>query len=142
MRNLGVHLGTLCRDYPSLKRTRLTWPSERQQNHTHFAPLLGITVRQAKDTLQRLHRQPGLLCRDREVPHDEHPLSVCSVKSQLYLCLDLLLVGHLGVVHECATARVGWLIARRGILETLDNGRLTTPIVSYNDGDGRKELDD
>ena len=64
------------------------------------------------------------------------------MKPQLDLCLDLLLVRHLGVVHECATTGVGWLIARRGILETLDDSRLTTPVVSYDNGDGREELDD
>jgi hypothetical protein len=112
------------------------------EQSTHFAPFLGITIRQAEDALQRLHRQPRLLCCDRQIPHNEHALPVCSVKAQLDLRLHFFLVRHLRVVHESATTGVRRLITRRGVLETLDDGGLTTPIVSYNHGDGREELDD
>ena len=140
MRNFSVHLGTLCRNHPSLNMLS-TYIHQAKQT-THLPPLLGIIIRQAENALQRLHRQPGLLCCDRQIPHNEHALPIRSVKPQLDLRLHLFLVRHLRVVHEGATAGVRRLIARRGVLETLDDGRLATPVVSYNDGDGREELDD
>ena len=120
MRNLGVHLGALRRNHPSLDIVLSAFAHHRAKQATHFASFLGITVRQAGDTLQRLHRQPRLLYCNRQIPHDEHPPSVCRVEPQL----DLRLHRHLRVVHASPTTGVGRLIARRGVRKALGDSDL------------------
>ena len=56
------------------------------------------------------------------------PFAAC--EPQLHLRLHRFLVRQLRVVHESATKGVGRLIARCGVLETLDDSRLTTLVVS------------
>ena len=64
------------------------------------------------------------------------------MEPQLDLGLHLLLVRHLRVMDERAATRVRWLVARGGVLQTLNDRGLATAIVPDDDGDGVEELDD
>ena len=106
-------------------------------------PVLLVIVRVCQNTFQGLHRQSAsLLHRDAQVPHREHPLPVSRIESQLHLCLDLLLISHLGVMNECSSTSIRRLVSGCGILETLDDGGLTAAVVSDDHGYWGKELYD
>ena len=107
---------------------------------THSALLL---VRYTQYALQSLHRESTrLLHGNGQVAHGKHARPVRRPEPQLDLCPDLLLVGHLWVVHKRTAAGVRGLVAGGGILQALDDGGLTATIVTYDDGDGREELYD
>lgn len=44
-------------------------------------------------------------------------------------------------MDECATFAVWWKLTSRGIFETFDDGRLSRPVVSDDEGQWRVELD-
>lgn len=112
------------------------------QTTTHLSTLFDVAVRESKDVLQGLHCEPCLLGGDGQVSNDKHSGAVGGVKPQLDLSFDLLLVCHLGVVDKRPSTGVGRLVASGCVLQAFDDGCFSAAIVSHNDGDWIKELDD
>ena len=98
-----------------------------------------------------------LLLRDLKAPGDDEVLADDRLEGKLNLGKDLPVVLQLGVVNKGATLAVGWLLARRRILERFDDGlgngsawsaygtagtyRLARSIVPYNQGQRCIELE-
>lgn len=117
-------------------------PPAPSGGYTHLA-IAPTPARNRKEAFERLHREArGFLYGNAQAAHREHVDAVRGVEAQLHLRLDLLLVRHLRVVHEGSAARVGRLVARRGVLEAFDYGGLSAAVVAHDDRDGREELDD
>lgn len=137
MWNLCVYLGTLCRYYCSLSTSK-----QLLQHHGKKPDLaiLVFVICQAKNVFEGFHRQAGFLDGNTEVPYGLHTRTVGCVEAKLYLSLDLFLVRHFWIMHECTSARAGRLFTRCGIFQTFDDCSFSTAIVAHDDSDWGKEL--